>query len=165
MNTLIRANRLILIVLTRNFILNTIMENESWWWHKMIPFFFQTLVELVYLTLYKKWKLSIKDFFSKCGQIRSSPRIQTYLLKKFLMENLIFCALLFWSSSRIWTHLVHFPLFLTEWGIISANAISRKGRYTDLYQYSLTVSERKLFQFICCVHICDQFSSYQILYP
>ena len=53
LNTLIRANRFILIVLTRNFMLNTIMEKESWWWHKMIPFFFQALVELVFLTLYK----------------------------------------------------------------------------------------------------------------
>ena len=33
---------------------------------------------------------SIKDFFSKCDQILSFLR--SHLLKKFLMENFIFCA-------------------------------------------------------------------------
>ena len=33
-------------------------------------------------------KFSIKDFFSKCDQMR----IWSYLLKKSLMENFIFCA-------------------------------------------------------------------------
>ena len=36
-------------------------------------------------------KFSIKDFFSKCDQIRSFLRS---LLKKSLMENFIFCAVL-----------------------------------------------------------------------
>ena len=41
-------------------------------------------------------KFSIKDFFSKCDQIRSffrsSLRIWSHLLEKSLMENFIFCA-------------------------------------------------------------------------
>ena len=37
-------------------------------------------------------KFSIKDFFSKYDQIRSFLRIWSHLLKKSLMENLIFCA-------------------------------------------------------------------------
>ena len=40
----------------------------------------------------QKVKFSIKDFFSKCGQIRSFLRIWSPLLKKSLMENFIFCA-------------------------------------------------------------------------
>ena len=36
-------------------------------------------------------KLSFKDFFSKCQQIRSFLRIWSHLLKKPLMENFIFC--------------------------------------------------------------------------
>ena len=40
----------------------------------------------------QKMKFSIKDFFSKCGQIRSFLQICSHLLKKFLMENIIFCA-------------------------------------------------------------------------
>ena len=35
---------------------------------------------------------SIKDFFSKCDQIRSFLRIWSNLLKRSLMENFIFCA-------------------------------------------------------------------------
>ena len=38
-------------------------------------------------------KFSIKDFFSKCEQIRRKLRIWSHLLKKSLMENFIFCAL------------------------------------------------------------------------
>ena len=37
-------------------------------------------------------KFSIKDFFSKCDQIRKKLRIRLYLLKKSLMENFIFWA-------------------------------------------------------------------------
>ena len=37
-------------------------------------------------------KFSIKDFLSKCGQIRSILRIWSHLLTKSLMENFIFGA-------------------------------------------------------------------------
>ena len=37
-------------------------------------------------------KLSIKDFFSKCDQIRRKRRIWLQLLQKSLMENFIFYA-------------------------------------------------------------------------
>ena len=40
----------------------------------------------------QKMKFSIKDSFSKCDQIRRKLRIWSHLLKKSLMENLIFCA-------------------------------------------------------------------------
>ena len=40
----------------------------------------------------QKMKFSIKDFFSKYDQIRSKLRIWSYLLKKSLMKNSIFCA-------------------------------------------------------------------------
>ena len=35
-------------------------------------------------------KFSMKDFFSKCDQIRSLLRIWSHLLKKSFMENFIF---------------------------------------------------------------------------
>ena len=41
----------------------------------------------------QKMKFSIKDFFSKCDQIHSLLRIWPHLLKKSLMENIIFCAM------------------------------------------------------------------------
>ena len=40
----------------------------------------------------RKMKFPIKDFSSKCDQIRSFLRIWLHLLKKSLMENFIFCA-------------------------------------------------------------------------
>ena len=51
------------------------------------------------------------------------------------------------------------PLFLTEQGFISVNAILRNRKYADLCRYYLTVSEAILFQFICCLYDCDYFSS------
>ena len=39
-----------------------------------------------------KMKFSIKYFSSKCDQIRRKLRIWSHLLKKSLMQNLIFCA-------------------------------------------------------------------------
>ena len=42
----------------------------------------------------QKIKFSIKDFFSKCDQIRRKMRIWSHLLNKSLMENFIFCAVL-----------------------------------------------------------------------
>ena len=38
----------------------------------------------------QKLKFPIKDFFSKCGQIRSFPRIWSHLLKKILNGKLHF---------------------------------------------------------------------------
>ena len=43
----------------------------------------------------QKMMFSIKDFFSKCDQIRRKLRIWSYLLKKFLWKNIIFCAVSF----------------------------------------------------------------------
>ena len=46
-----------------------------------------------FLPQLKKWiKFSIKDFFSKCDQTCSFLRIWLHLLKKYFMENFIFCA-------------------------------------------------------------------------
>ena len=39
-----------------------------------------------------KMKFFIKDFFSKCDQIRSFLRIWSHLLKKSSMQNFIFCV-------------------------------------------------------------------------
>ena len=52
----------------------------------------KNLTPLVYQPLHKKMKFSVKDFFSKCDQIRSFLQIWSDLLKKSLMENFIFSA-------------------------------------------------------------------------
>ena len=60
-------------------------------------FGFKKIVEIIHI--YKeicdtaqKMKFSIKDFFSKCDQIRMKMRIWSHLLKKSLIENFIFCT-------------------------------------------------------------------------
>ena len=40
----------------------------------------------------EKVKLTIKDFFSNCDQIRWKQRLWSHLLRKSLLENFIFCA-------------------------------------------------------------------------
>ena len=40
----------------------------------------------------QKMKFSIKDFFIKCDQIPSILLIWPHLLKKSIMEDVIFCA-------------------------------------------------------------------------
>ena len=44
--------------------------------------------------LLKKMNFFIKDFFSKCDQIRSILRNLPHLLKKSLIGNFIFCAVM-----------------------------------------------------------------------
>ena len=43
----------------------------------------------------QKMKFFIKNFFSKCDQIRRKPRVWSHLLKKSLMENFIFVQSIF----------------------------------------------------------------------
>ena len=40
----------------------------------------------------QKMNFSIRDFFSKCDQVRSFLRIWSYLLKKFFTEIFMVCA-------------------------------------------------------------------------
>ena len=49
-------------------------------------------MDYVKISTAQKMKFSIKDFLSKCDQIRSFLRIWSHLLKKFFTENFIFCA-------------------------------------------------------------------------
>ena len=56
----------------------------------------------------QKMTFSIKYFFSKCDQIRSFLRIWSHFLKKSLIENVIFCAVLnaflklFFNNCFLW---------------------------------------------------------------
>ena len=42
----------------------------------------------------QKMKFSIRDFFSKCDQVRRKLRIWSHVLKKSSLESFIFCALI-----------------------------------------------------------------------
>ena len=63
----------------------------------------------------QKMKFSIKDFFSKCDQIRSFLRIWSHSLKKSLMGNFIFCAVSWGNTSfHFDNHLAPFHLWYRE---------------------------------------------------
>ena len=51
----------------------------------------------------QKMKFSIKNFFSKCDQVRRKLRIWSHLLKKSLMDNFIFCAVYLHSNNNLKT--------------------------------------------------------------
>ena len=53
----------------------------------------------------QKMKFSIKDFFSKCDQIRWKLRVWSHLLKKSIMENFIFCAVGGWMEQDLSVHM------------------------------------------------------------
>ena len=46
----------------------------------------------------QKIKFSIKDFLSKCDQIRCFLWIYSHSLKEYLMENFIFCSV--WNKKK-----------------------------------------------------------------
>ena len=54
-------------------------------------------------------KFPIKDFSSKCDQIRSFLRIWSHLLEKSLMENFIFGAVILYPTNTITRY--HIPTF------------------------------------------------------
>ena len=88
---------------------------------------------LIFLpTTAQKMKFFIKDFFSKCDQIRIFLWIWSYLPKKYLMENFIFCAVyvvLFTYTKSALLETLLFNLFL-----LFKN-----------YGFQLYLSESKLF--------------------
>ena len=62
-------------------------ENGTWSVH-----YIQSCDQVGDIITAQKMKFSIKDFFSKCDQIRRKLQIWSHLLKKSVMENFIFCA-------------------------------------------------------------------------
>ena len=57
----------------------------------------------------QKMKFSIKDFFSKCDQIHSFLRFWSHLLKKSLIQNLAFCAVMLLGYIHPQTIIKGFP--------------------------------------------------------
>ena len=52
-----------------------------------------TLFCFIFADSAQKMKFFVKDFFTKCDQIRRKMRISSHLLKKSLMKIFIFCAM------------------------------------------------------------------------
>ena len=71
-----------------------------------------------HVLLHKICSFFIKDFFSKCDYICRFLRIWSHLLKKFLMENFIFCAVFlnrFFEKDFDISELVHYFLGRPTW--------------------------------------------------
>ena len=77
---------------------------HSFYWSYSISFIFSIYDH----TTAQKIKFSIKDLFSKCDQIHNFLRIWSYLLKKSLIANFIFCAV--YSSCTVIPHYFHHRL-------------------------------------------------------
>ena len=88
-------------------------------------------------------KFSIRDFFSKCGQIRKKLRIWSYLLKKSLMENFIFCAvftLISWCGNFVEKQ--SFRMISDSPKIMSKLCLSTKFPHQDIrWNYGIFRSE------------------------
>ena len=66
-----------------------------------------------YITLTaQKIKFFIEDLLSQCDQIRRKLQIWSHLLKKSLMENFIFCAVLVMTHDTSKTKLILFFKYL-----------------------------------------------------
>ena len=82
-------------------------DNISW---NPIVFMFQSInlrQYFVWIVTAQEMKFFIKDFFSKCDQIRKKLWIWSHLLKKPLMGNFSFCAV----CQTIHMHFVHLNHF------------------------------------------------------
>ena len=69
------------------------------------------LLVLLKSTTAEKMKFTIKDFCSKCDQIRSFLRMWSHLLKKSLVGNFIFCAVYIHDQSEVSHYVVYFVNF------------------------------------------------------
>ena len=72
-----------------------------WVMFPVLQYSFLSYEYRVFFYTAQKMKFSIKDFFSKCDQIRRKLRIWSHLLKKSLVEKLIFCAVQLMISWRV----------------------------------------------------------------
>ena len=77
----------------------------------------------------QKMKFSIEDFFSKCHQIRRKLRIWSHLLKKSLIENFIFWAVVVASA----------PLQNIKWFLMTLAKLKEKSLFNFNRQWKLLV--------------------------
>ena len=82
-------------------------------------------------------KFSIKDFFSKCDQIRRKLWIWSHLLKKSLMENVIFlCSVSVLQRGLLKLHnCFGFQDWFVDSGTIFAGSVSQAFEVTLPYTY------------------------------
>ena len=82
-------------------------------------------------------KFSIKDFFSKCDQIRSFLRIWSHLLKKYLMENFIFTTKP--SKSSMYRVVIMVVMFKRTHSVKSVRIPSLSGPYFPTFRQNTEI--------------------------
>ena len=83
---------MMMVMVMMEFICSCILINYTIINYALYTKYHRKKIKLIAINDAQKMKFSIKDFFSKCDQIRRKLRIWSYLLKISLMENFIFCA-------------------------------------------------------------------------
>ena len=104
--------------------------NQNNWFKYTYMEYFQNFPKNIIWNTAQKMKFSIKDFFSKCDQIRKKLRIWSHLLKKSLMDNFIFNEVEYinyygvcWNKmimSRIWTETIELKEQINKFLLIPA---------------------------------------------
>ena len=94
-----------------------------------------------------KMKFSIKDFSSKCDQISRKLRIWSHLLKKSLMENFIFCAVIQSAKCTLkWKNIkLKFSVICSQlWGFWILIVILKAHQMSHRYSSSCIFSSDKI---------------------
>ena len=90
---------------------------------------------------------SVKDFFSKCDQIRRKLQIWSHLLKKSIMEIFIFCAVLSFRQTINRYNSIHEHYFqkkkAVQKRIIKCSRLKAKGNETNYYLVLKAEKQRK----------------------
>ena len=106
----------------------------------------------------QKMKFSVKEFFSKCDQIRRKLRIWSHLLKNFLMENFIVCAVKTIKKTHgynQWSHLT----YITQHSPI----VNKRDKSKPKYFHSINFIFKSLSS-ASFYYIISQFYYYCIMY-
>ena len=113
-------------------------------------------------------KFTIKDYFSKCNQIRSFLRISLHLLKKSLMENFIFYAVKIYQELglesltdwRWYRNLVFFQKIIKN--LSPTYLATYLNNNTPPFIYNTRISYQNTFRNISCKNFKSAFYPYCI---
>ena len=96
----------------------------------------------------QKMKFSIKDFFSKCDRIRRKLRIWSHLLKKSLMENLVFCVVIRLNATIKLKHYI--PRNRQEFFAYDCKISNTANNFTNIKKKSIKILVTPIVKM--CVH-------------
>ena len=81
-----------------------------------------------------KMKFSIKNFFSKCDQIRRKLRIWSHLLKKSLTENFVFCAVILINLAKFYQNVSDIFLNIFDWLLLKIYIFPKRQKHAQSQQ-------------------------------